>query len=85
MATPIRWQIKLFGFEVVEVYVEIDVDHASLFPMTDGDGNAGVGQRDGGIIVGTNERLSLAVSRRTAFAFRLWFNLHRFGFRIGFS
>ena len=71
MSASVGWQVKLLGFELVEVNIEIDVDDAGLFPMADSDGDAGVGQRDGGMIVGSNGVSKAVGRRRIAFAFRL--------------
>ena len=60
----------MFRFEFVENDVEVDVDDARLLPVADGDGDARMGQRDGGMIVGAHG-VAEAVRRRTAFPFRL--------------
>jgi len=63
VSTSIGRQVKLLGIELVELNIESNVDDPSLFPMADGDGYAGVRQRDGGMIVGSNATAE-AVGRR---------------------
>ena len=64
----------MLGLEFVQIDVEIDVDDASFFPVADGDGDAGMGHGDGGIIVRT-DAVGQTVGGRTTLAFRFWLGL----------
>ena len=65
----------MLGLELIQIHVEIDVDDAGFFPVADGDGDAGMGHGDGGIVV-RSDAVGQAVGRRTTFPFRLELRLN---------
>ena len=75
MAATVRGKIELFRFELVQINVQVDVDDAGLFPEPDGECDAGVRERDGGIVVGP-DAAAQAVGRRGTLPFRFRLGLH---------
>ena len=76
MAATVRGKIELFRFELVQINVQVDVDDAGLFPEPDGECDAGVRERDGGIVVGPDAAAQAVGRRRTALPFRFRLGLH---------
>ena len=76
MAATVRGQIELFRFELVQMNVQVDVDDAGLFPEPDGECDAGVRERDGGIVVGSDAAAQAVGRRRTALSFGFRLRLH---------
>ena len=76
VAATVGGKIELFRFKLVQINVQVDVDDACLFPEPDGECDAGVGERDGGIVVGTDAAAQAVGGRGTALPFRLRLGLH---------